>query len=185
MVNKKLSRSSLNSFSKMIRRTFLEPFSSSKRIAFKHQQHHPHSTINEHLSRRKSTPLLNRHTNIFTIILTNFQPKRPKTSDNMIKNYIDTFINEYHPKQSNDNNENSQTNPLYYRHHSSSKIIRKQQDISSVNKSSTAFNQYIQTIPDIDDNEDSLPIENGQLTTNIHYIQRKSHKLTHVRVFVF
>jgi hypothetical protein len=104
IVNKKTSRPSFNSFSKIMRRTFIEPFSSTKRISLKH--HHndtsDSSVINENLSeRRRSSPLLNRRTNMLTIIVTNFQPKRPKTSDNMIKNYIDACLNE---------NENLQTN---------------------------------------------------------------------------
>jgi hypothetical protein len=185
--NKKSSRSSLNSFSKMIRRTFLEPFSSTKRTFLKHQQHR-HSMINEiPPQRRKSSPLLNRHTNILTIILTNFQPKRPKTSDNMIKNYIDTCINEYHPKQINHDNENLQRNPqssIYYRYHLSSKIIRNRQEINSNNKLSTRFNQSPQNNRDIDDNEDLLSIENPEFSTNINYIQRKSNQLTQVIICV-
>jgi hypothetical protein len=121
IVNKKTSRPSFNSFSKIMRRTFIEPFSSTKRISLKH--HHndtsDSSVINENLSeRRRSSPLLNRRTNMLTIIVTNFQPKRPKTSDNMIKNYIDACLNEYRleksQKQINENylneNENLQTN---------------------------------------------------------------------------
>jgi len=172
--NKKSSRSSLNSFSKMIRRTFFEPFSSTKRTSHKHQQR-PHSIINEiPLQRRKSSPLLDRHTNILTIILTNFQPKRPKTSDNMIKNYIDTYINEYHPKQIKHDNENLQRNPqssIHYRHYLSSKLIRNRREINSVNKSSTTVNQSPKKNRDIDDNQDLLPIENGQFSTDINYTQ--------------
>ncbi|CAF3113503.1 unnamed protein product, partial [Rotaria sp. Silwood2] len=67
------------------------------------------SIINEN---QRSSPLLNHHTNILTIILTNFQPKRPQISDNMIKNYIDTCMNEYYfektQKQINNENENLQ-----------------------------------------------------------------------------
>ena len=104
--NKKPSRPSLNSFSKIIRRTFMQPFSSSKRHSLKHQSRElsrqsstltaDASVANENTyERRKSSPLLNHRTNILTIIVTNFQPKRPKTSDNMIRNYIDACLNEY------------------------------------------------------------------------------------------
>ena len=111
VTHKKLSRPSFNSFSKIIRRTFMQPFSSSKRLSFKHhhqqaqqaQQNPPSavdaadsSNLHENNSeRRKSSPLLNRRTNTLTIIVTNFQPKRPKTTDNMIKNYIDACLSDY------------------------------------------------------------------------------------------
>ena len=109
VTHKKLSRPSFNSFSKIIRRTFIHPFSSSKRLSFKHQQaqqaqQHTQSPIDTVDSsnlieatteRRKSSPLLNRRTNTLTIIVTNFQPKRPTTTDNMIKNYIDACLNDY------------------------------------------------------------------------------------------
>lgn len=105
--NRKLSRPSFNSFSKIIRRTFIEPFSSGKRASLKQQRQQAHTDTsdtsmiaeNEHV-RRASSPLLNRHTNSLTIIVTNFQPKRPKTSDNMIKNYIDTCMSEYRLEKS-------------------------------------------------------------------------------------
>jgi hypothetical protein len=113
--NKKSSRSSFNSFSKIIRRTFIHPFSSAKRMSLKNQQQSisDSTVISENLpERRKSSPLLNRHTNILTIIVTNFQPKQPKTSDNMIKNYIDACMNEYYleqnQKQINNENDNLQ-----------------------------------------------------------------------------
>ncbi|CAF2053223.1 unnamed protein product [Rotaria magnacalcarata] len=103
VTHKKVSRSSLNSFSKMFRRTFMEPFSSTKRAPLKHA--HSHSThrksdqsvMNENTyEHRRSLTLLDHHTNILTIILANFQPKRPQISDNMIKNYIDTCMNDYY-----------------------------------------------------------------------------------------
>ncbi|CAM4748568.1 unnamed protein product [Rotaria magnacalcarata] len=103
ITHKKVSRSSLNSFSKMFRRTFIEPFSSTKRASLKHA--HSHSThrksdqsvMNENTyEHRRSLTLLDHHTNILTIILANFQPKRPQISDNMIKNYIDTCMNDYY-----------------------------------------------------------------------------------------
>lgn len=112
VTHKKLSRPSFNSFSKIIRRTFMQPFSSSKRLSFKHHhqqaqqaQQNPPSTVDipdssnlheNNAERRKSSPLLNRRTNTLTIIVTNFQPKRPKTTDNMIKNYIDACLSDYH-----------------------------------------------------------------------------------------
>ncbi|CAM4850816.1 unnamed protein product, partial [Rotaria magnacalcarata] len=91
VTHKKVSRSLLNSFSKMFRRTFMEPFSSTKRAPLKHA--HSHSThrksdqsiMNENTyEHRRSLTLLDHHTNILTIILANFQPKRPQISDNMI-----------------------------------------------------------------------------------------------------
>ncbi len=189
IIHKKSSRSSLNSFSKIIRRTFIEPFSSTKRTSHKHynQQHH-HSITNENLLQpQKSSPLFNRHKNILTIILTNFQPKRPKISDNMMKNYIDTCINEYHQKQINHDNENLQTNPqspIYYRHHPSLKTIQNHQEIISINTPSTAFTQYIQKNYDINDNEGLLSTENEQFSTNINYVQRKSNRLIQVIIFI-
>ena len=80
VINKKLSRPSFNSFSKIIRRTFIEPFSSTKRSSLKHQQKQnsnldtsDSAIINEieHM-RRVSSPLLNRRTNLLTIIVYKF-----------------------------------------------------------------------------------------------------------------
>lgn len=112
IVPKKSSRSSLNSFSKIIRRTLIHPFSSAKRFSLKHHHsvqvqsqtvaqvsniEHSESNLNleNSLMRRKSSPLLNHSTDTLTIIVANFQPKRPKTSDNMIKNYIDACLSDY------------------------------------------------------------------------------------------
>jgi hypothetical protein len=99
---KKSSRLSLNSFSKLIHQTFIEPFSPSKRATLKHRQTiNIDSTISNEKDgkRRLSSPLLNTRTNMLTMIMTNFQPKRPKTSDSMIKNYIDACVNEYHQEK--------------------------------------------------------------------------------------
>ncbi len=235
-INKKLSRSSFNSFSKIIRRTFIEPFSSVKRTSLKQQRQNPNldtsdtSMINEneHI-RRTSSPLLNRRTNILTIIVTNFQPKRPKTCDNMIKNYIDACMNEYklekNRKQMNDisineNDNNSNINnysdwnndlssyqqPIVYnRYHSSINTNRYQQNISSNEKFIETSGKKLPSIPinsttkgnistkhiqqkkdEIDDNDESLPMENGQFSSHINYVQqtqRKSSQLTQVREF--
>jgi hypothetical protein len=172
--NKKLSRSSFNSLSKIIRRTFIEPFSSTKRTSLKHNQHlNPDATIiNGNIS---SSPLLNQDTNILTIILTNFQPKRPKTSDNMIKNYIDTCMKEYqreqNPKQTNDENENLQN------------ISEKTKTNTSNEESIDAeirrrlLNRHFHK----NSNPDDLsPIENGQFPMNVNYVQRKSNQSTQV-----
>jgi hypothetical protein len=219
VINKKSSRPSFNSFSKIIRRTFIEPFSSAKRTSLKQQQQNQHSNVsdtsheNEHV-RRASSPLLNRRTNMLTIIVTNFQPKRPKTSDNMIKNYIDACMNEYrlekNRKQMNETsineNENSdwnhhdsssyQQSSLYNRYQPSSLNTNRYPQTNSVNEkfiepsvgrklpsipsNSTTKIKHIQKTENIDDNDDLLPMENGQFSSNINYVQqtqRKSNQL--------
>nr|ACI90379.1 zinc finger protein Cezanne-like protein [Philodina roseola] len=99
IIQKKSSRQTLNAFSKIIRRTFIEPFSTGKRASFKLRRQQDSSDVTltdqSELKRRISSPLLNPRTNVLKIIMTDFQPKRPKTSDNMIKNYIDACLNEY------------------------------------------------------------------------------------------
>ncbi|CAF1351895.1 unnamed protein product [Adineta ricciae] len=224
VINKKTSRPSFNSFSKIIRRTFIDPFSSVKRASLKqHRQHTNTDTSaiaeNDHI-RRASSPLLDRRTNYLTIVVTNFQPKRPKTSDNMIKNYIDTCMNEYllekASKQSNERssaNENdinkakdihSDRNKEIYSNSSSSSSMSHQQPSvyhryrSSVNNTnrttmensvrhlpSTSVSSTNKTDPgtkrvqkncDMDDNDDLLPIENGQFSSNINYVQQTQKK---------
>jgi len=99
IIQKKTTRPTLNAFSKIIRRTFIEPFSTGKRASFKLRRQQDNSDVtlmnSTELKRRISSPLLNLRTNLLKIIMTDFQPKRPKTSDNMIKNYIDACLNEY------------------------------------------------------------------------------------------
>ena len=97
-IERKSSRSSLNTLSKTLRRKLLHPFSSNKRFSLKH---HQTSLIKENnvQQQRLDSPLLNPSNNILTIILVNFQPKRPEISDRIIQNYIDTYINEYRTKQ--------------------------------------------------------------------------------------
>jgi hypothetical protein len=224
VINKKLSRPSFNSFSKIIRRTFIDPFSSAKRASLKQQRQQQQTDVSdtsnetEHV-RRASSPLLNRRTNMLTIIVTNFQPKRPKTSDNMIKNYIDACMNEYrlekNRKQMNETsiteNENSdwnhhdsssyqqpQQSTLYNRHQTSSSLnnTNRYPQTNSVNEpsigrklpsipsNSSAAVKHVQKNNELDDNEDLLPMENGQFSSNINYIQqtqRKSNHLTQVR----
>lgn len=89
VLSQKKSRSSINSFSKILRRTLINPLSTSKRFSLKHHQSVPH---------RKTSPQLTHSTNLLTVILVEFQPKRPETSDFMIKNYIETCIQQYKPK---------------------------------------------------------------------------------------
>src|SRR5690349_7340550 len=111
--------------------------------------------------------LVNHHTNSSTIILTNYQPKRPKISDYMIKNYIETCINQYHPKQINHNNENLQLNfqsPVYSRHHPASTCHQQKVSVNTLSHKRTEFTQ---NNFDIDDDEDLYPIENEQFLTNI------------------
>lgn len=224
IINKKLSRPSFNSFSKIIRRTFIEPFSSNKRASLKqHKQNLNNdtsdtSTMNEteHI-RRASSPLLNRRTNMLTIIVTNFQPKRPKTSDNMIKNYIDACMNEYRLEKtrkqlnetSNNENENTSinnnnnnninysnwnqdlTSNVYNRYNSSSSNANRYQqndNITSTRKVNSIANKpkSTQKTGDFDDNDDSIPMENGQFSTNVNYLQqthRKSNHLTQVKSY--
>jgi hypothetical protein len=227
VANKKLSRPSFNSFSKIIRRTFIEPFSSVKRTSLKQQRQHQNidtsdaSNENEYI-RRVSSPLLNRRTNILTIIVTNFQPKRPKTCDNMIKNYIDACMNEYRLEKNrkqmnetsiNENENNSIKNnysdwnndltsyqqPTAYNRYQSN---RYQQNISSNEKFNETSTKKLPSVPINstnkinslikhvqkndhmdDDNDDSLPMENGQFSSNINYVQqtqRKSSQITQV-----
>lgn len=98
LIERKSSRSSLNTLSKSLRRKLLHPFSSTKRFSLKH---HQTALIKENVVRqqRLDSPLLDPSNNILTVILVNFQPKRPKISDRMIQNYIDTYLNEYRTKQ--------------------------------------------------------------------------------------
>ncbi|CAF3675428.1 unnamed protein product [Rotaria sordida] len=238
IINKKSSRPSFNSFSKIIRRTFIEPFSLVKRSSLKQQrQQHINSEIpdtlmsneNEHI-RRISSPLLNRRTNILTIIVTNFQPKRPKTCDNMIKNYIDAWMNEYrlekNSKQTNvisvninennsinNNNHSDWNNDLSFsqqqqqqyqpsiidhRYHSSTNTNRYKQTIPSIINTNQKLNEtsgrklpsvpinstnkinplikQVQKNHIIDDNDDLLPMENGQFSSNINYVQQTQRK---------
>jgi hypothetical protein len=153
--------------------------------------------------------------------MTNFQPKRPKTSDNMIKNYIDACMNEYriekNRKQMNETsineNENNSINKnysdwnndlssyqqsmVYNRYHLSSNTNRYQQNISSnetsgrklpsipINSTNKVnlLTKHVQKNNDIDENDDLLPMENGQFSSNINYVQqtqRKSNQLTQV-----
>ena len=231
VINKKVSRPSFNSFSKIIRRTFIEPFSSAKRSSLKQQQRqnaHTDTTDpslineNEHV-RRASSPLLNRRTNLLTIIVTNFQPKRPKTSDNMIKNYIDACMNEYRLEKNRrimnetSTNENENTKnysdwnqeyspyqlPMSYNRHQSSLNTNRYPQTHSFNETliqpSTArklpaipvnalqktysATKHLQKNDEMDENDDLVPTENGQFSSNINYLQqtqRKSNQLTQV-----
>ncbi|CAF1040130.1 unnamed protein product [Rotaria sp. Silwood1] len=151
--HKKFSRPSLNSFSKIFRRTFIEPFSSTKRISHKNSPYNSiQNTTNLSIinQNQKLSSLLNHHTNILTIILTNFQPKRPQTSDNMIKNYIDTCMNEYYfektQKLINNENENLQNiEPLTnLDENNTSNIINHCSDLTDSSVSTT--NSYHQDI---------------------------------------
>ena len=218
--NKKLSRPTLNSFSKIIRRTFIEPFSSAKRASLKHQRQQSQldtantSIINENEPvRRASSPLLNRRTNLLTIIVTNFQPKRPKTSDNMIKNYIDACMNEYRlektRKQMNETsmhendksiqysdwNHNLPTQPsMSYNRNpppppsSVNRYQTNEKSLEPIGRKLPSIPNHRMNIPskqiDIDDNDDLQPMENGQFSSNINYVQptnqRRVNQLTQV-----
>ncbi|CAM4872963.1 unnamed protein product [Rotaria socialis] len=234
IINKKPARSSFNSFSKIIRRTFNEPFSSVRRASLKQNQQHPSSDTsdggmnneNEHIH-RASSPLLNRQTNILTIIVTNFQPKRPKTCDNMIKNYIDACMNEYrlekNSRQMNaisvNTNENNSINNNHsewhneatssqqpfvdHRYNSSITANRYKQTTSSITntnqKPPETSGRKLPAIPisstskinptirqtrkssSMEENDELLPIENGQFSSHINYVQqthKKSSQLT-------
>ncbi|CAF1933629.1 unnamed protein product [Rotaria magnacalcarata] len=234
IINKKPARSSFSSFSKIIRRTFIEPFSSVKRASLKQHRQHPSCDIsdgvmnneNEHI-RRTSSPLLNHQTNILTIIVTNFQPKRPKTCDNMIKNYIDACMNEYrlekNSRQMNaisvNTNENNSINKNHSEWHNEA-TSSQQPFVDHRYNSSIAANRYKQTTSSItntnqkppetsgrklpavpisstskinpairqpqqsssmNENDELLPIENGQFSSHINYVQqthKKSSPLT-------
>lgn len=219
--NKKPSRPTLNSFSKIIRRTFIEPFSSAKRASLKHQRQQAQldtvntSIINENEPvRRTSSPLLNRRTNLLTIIVTNFQPKRPKTSDNMIKNYIDACMNEYRlektRKQMNETSMHENDKSIQYsdwNHNlpaqpsmsynrnpppppssSSNHNHRYEKSLEPIGRKLPPIPTHRMNIPskqiEIDDNDDLQPMENGQFSSNINYVQptsqRKGNQLTQV-----
>lgn len=231
VMEKKSSRTSSNFFSKMLRRKLFEPFSFSKRASLKQRQQtnsdaSDSSMANESESKRRlSSPLLNTRTNILTIIVTNFQPKRPKTSDNMIKNYIDKCMNEYRLEQSQqkaletsvDENEYRQGNsssPDYHgsrwRHEPSvyqtsmashrshpsttanrpqpetdlaTKIIEQRRIVLLSNSPPTVVNpsgRHVQKKYDMDDNDDSLAMDNGQLSSDVNYLQRKSSQIAQV-----
>lgn len=159
--HKKSSRSSLNVFSKNICRKIVEPFSSTKRIFLK-QQHHHLSVINENSPQQRS-PIFNRHANILTIVLTNFQPKRLNISDHMVKNYLETCIDKCHSKPNGADHGNLLINTpstVYCRHHRTN---------SSANQTST-LTEDAQKKSDINGNEDRVPIENGQYSKNINLV---------------
>lgn len=180
VLNKKLTRPSLNSFSKIIRRTFLEPFASVKRASLKQARSNQQSNItdastineNEQTTRRTSSPLINRRTNLLTIIVTNFQPKRPKTCDNMIKNYIDACMNEYRLEKARQqlyDSEKTDYNSMY------DKPLTTNRQYTSTTRKLPAIPTRTQTV-DFDDNDDSLPNENGQFSSNINYVQATQKK---------
>lgn len=164
-INKIFSRSTLNSLSKHFRRKLIEPFSATKRTSSKQQQQHLTIPDEIPIQYQKSSPLLDRHGNVLTIILANFQPKRSKTSDDMMKNFIKTCTNEDNEKESNPKNETSQP-ALYFRHHSSIKTTRNCETINE------------------DDEEDLLPIKTQQPTTKINNTQQKSKYPTQVIIFL-
>ncbi|CAF1405111.1 unnamed protein product, partial [Didymodactylos carnosus] len=127
-VNKKPSKP-LNSFGKILRRTFIDPFSQSKRAAaaaalrgdhhqtlgdstqsqnaltFENENNHDDDYLNQ-----LSSPLLNPRTNILTIIMVNFKPKQPRACDSMIKNYIETCVREYRAESTKVQRENMDVN---------------------------------------------------------------------------
>ena len=231
VMEKKSSRTSSNFISRMIRRKFIEPFSLSKRASLKQrQQTNPDasesSMTNESESKRRlSSPLLNTRTNILTIIVTNFQPKRPKSSDNMIKNYIDKCMNEYRLEQSqqkaletsvdeNDYRQGSNSSPDYHgsrwkhepsvyqtsmashRSYSSktanrpqhetdlaTKIIEQRRIVQLPNSPPNVVKpsgRHVQKNYDMDDNDDSLAMDNGQLSSDVNYLQKKSSQIAQV-----
>ena len=122
----------------------------------------------------------------------------------MIKNYIDACMNEYRteklPKQTpetssineNENNDlSSYQQPIvYHRYHSTNRyqqnipltIETSGRKLPSIPKTST--NKHIQN-SDIDDNDDLLPMENGQFSSNINYVQRKPVQLAQVKLIIY
>ena len=195
MISKKSSRPSLNSFSKIIRRTFMQPFSSTKRISFKHQHLHHHHPIpdipnlsisNENrIEHRKSVPILNLHIHTLTIILTDFQPKRPPTSDDMIKNYIQTCMNEYNLEKENLQNNNRSINQYFQEITTNPEETSGQTPTSLDSSANTTISpEHTENNRSIDNNEDLSLIDNDQFSTNINYVQRKSNQLTQVIMFL-
>ena len=153
IINKKLFRPSFISLSKIIRRAFIQPFSSVKRTSLKQQRQHNNSEISntpvlnnekKHI-RRMSSPLLNHRTNILTVIVTNFQPKRPKTCDNMIKNYIDTCMNEYQIEQNSKQLNLTTTNDKTYFNWDINLCSLQQSTINHQYHSSITPNRYKQS----------------------------------------
>ncbi|CAF0867015.1 unnamed protein product [Didymodactylos carnosus] len=126
-INKKIPKP-LNNFGKIIRRAFIEPFSQSKRAAaataLRNEQQMLGDAVrsqnastfenendDEYLN-QSSLSLLNPRTNILTVIMVNFQPKRPRACDSMIKNYIDTCIREYREELIKQQRQNTDVNDI-------------------------------------------------------------------------
>ena len=243
-IPKKPPRTTFVSFSRIMRQTFIEPFSSVKRKSMKLQRAQQSSNadasessmMHENDSRRRaSSPLLNARTNVLTIIVTNFQPKRPKTSDNMIKNYVDACMEDYRLEKNkqklNDvaanENEESPSVDASSSQHGTANVFNRVEDTGPYQKSASNNRYYASTstqryqseldfvsndkrsdrrvLPvignaksraanttarpmqrnyDIDDNDDSSMMDNGQLSSNITYVQKSHAKgtpLTQVR----
>lgn len=202
---KKVSRSSLNSFSRILRRTFLEPFSSSKRSSFRQQSKNSNDDLVEEPTfdenekkRRRSSPLLDCRTKMLTVVLTNFQPKRPKTSDNMIKNYIDACLAEYRiekskaePEERTSIRSTNSTLIKTYRTHGSTTSNRNsnENDLASriLRQSTERKSNVVKDSKqiDLDESDDFFSSDNGQISSNVNYLQTKTRNITQVHFDVW
>ena len=199
LTQKKSSRQTLNTFSKMIRRTFIEPFSTGKRGSFKlrRQQENSDVTLTDQseLRRRISSPLLNPRTNVLKIIMADFQPKRPKTSDNMIKNYIDACMNEYRLEKNRqktievaheENHRSTTTTRIRTYASANSETMNnnthdKRRVVPLSTNGANAVNKPVQKNYDVDDNDDdSSLVDTIPLSSNINYVQKQSATITQV-----
>jgi hypothetical protein len=164
---KKSSRVSLNAFSKNLRRKITEPFSSTKRLLLKHQQHHHLAIFNENSPQQRS-PIFNRNTNMLNIISTNFQPKRLKIADHMINNYLETCGDKSQSKSNNTIQKNLSVNSLssvYFRHHRTT---------SSLNQASSLIEDS-QKKSDVNDKDDPVSTEHGQYNKEINFVNFTIH----------
>lgn len=199
IIQKKTTRPTLNAFSKIIRRTFIEPFSTGKRASFKLRRQQDQSDVtlmnSTELKRRISSPLLNLRTNLLKIIMTDFQPKRPKTSDNMIKNYIDACLNEYRTEKTRqkqtENSHDDHFSTTNYRTYTSNRTQNSNESMINnvhdrrrvVPLSTNVVNlttKPTQKTYDVDDNDDSSLIDTIPLSSNINYVQKQTVAMTQV-----
>ena len=135
------------------------------------------------------------------MIVADFQPKRPKTSDNMIKNYIDACMNEYRLEKNrqktmetaHDENHRSTTYRTYASMHNSTNRTQTNSETTNNNthekrrvvplslNAANAGNKPIQKNYDVDDNDDdSSLVDTIPLSSNINYVQKQSATITQV-----
>jgi hypothetical protein len=103
----------------------------------------------------------------------------------MIKNYIDACMNEYrlekNRKQMNETSLNENENKNYSDSYQQAIVSNRYQQNKTSNETSGRKLPSLpinstKSIPKIEDNDDFLPIENGQFSSNINYIQQTQRK---------